>query len=179
MEFILTRHGQTGWNILEKVQGQADIGLNEVGIQQAEETRELLKNEKIDLIICSPLIRAKQTAEIINKDRGIPIIYDYDIQERDFGEFEGKNIKDFDFEGFWSYKQNSKYEKAENIRDFFDRVYAFLEKIKEKYDDKRILVVAHGGVSIAMKCYFYGIPEEYSLVGLSMRNCSIEKYELK
>lgn len=67
MEILLTRHGQTEWNVLKKVQGKADIELNEKGIQQAEETREILKNEKIDLILCSPLKRAIQTAEIINR----------------------------------------------------------------------------------------------------------------
>lgn len=87
MEVLLTRHGQTEWNVLGKVQGRADIELNEKGIQQAEETGEALKNEEIDLIICSPLKRAKQTAEIICKDRNIPIIYDEDVIERDFGEF--------------------------------------------------------------------------------------------
>lgn len=97
MEILLTRHGQTEWNVLGKVQGRADIELNEKGIQQAEETGEALKNEKIDLIICSPLKRAKQTADIICKNRKIPIIYDEDVIERDFGEFEGINKKKIRF----------------------------------------------------------------------------------
>ena len=60
MEILLTRHGQTEWNLLKKY--KADIELNEKGIKQAEETRDSLKNEKIDLILCSPLKRAIQTA---------------------------------------------------------------------------------------------------------------------
>ena len=51
MEILLTRHGQTEWNLLKKVQGKADIELNEKGIKQAEETRDSLKNEKINPII--------------------------------------------------------------------------------------------------------------------------------
>lgn len=47
---------------IKKVQGKADIELNEKGIKQAEETRDSLKNEKIDLILCSPLKRAIRTA---------------------------------------------------------------------------------------------------------------------
>lgn len=89
MEILLTRHGQTEWNLLKKVQGKADIELNEKGIQQAEETRDFLKNEKIDLILCSPLKRALQTAEIINQGRNIRMIIDERVSERDFGEFEG------------------------------------------------------------------------------------------
>ncbi|MBP3501997.1 MAG: histidine phosphatase family protein [Clostridia bacterium] len=179
MEILLTRHGQTEWNVLGKVQGRADIELNERGIEQAEETGKVLKSEQIDLIICSPLKRAKQTAEIINKDRNISIIYDEDVIERDFGEFEGINKKEFDFEGYWSYKQNSKYEKAENIKDFFDRVYNFLDKIKEKYKDKRILIVAHGGISIPVNCYFNGIPEDDNLLNLILGNCEVVKYQYK
>ena len=179
MEILLTRHGQTEWNVLGKVQGRADIELNEKGIQQAEETGKALKNEKIDLIICSPLKRAKQTADIICKNRNIPIIYDEGVIERDFGEFEGINKKEFDFEGYWSYKQNNKYEKAENIKDFFDRVYGFLDKIKSEYADKRILIVAHGGISIPVNCYFNGIPQDDNLLKLVLGNCEVAKYQYK
>lgn len=179
IDILLTRHGQTEWNVLGKVQGRADIVLNENGIQQAEETAKLLSEEKIDLIICSPLKRAKQTAEIICKDRNIPIIYDKDVIERDFGEFEGINKKDFDFEGYWSYKQNNKYKKAENIQEFFNRVYNFLNKIKDEYKDKRVLIVAHGGISIPVNCYFNGIPEDDKLLKLVLGNCEVVKYKYK
>ncbi len=150
----ITRHGQTDWNIQHKVQGKADIELNEVGKKQAVETGRKLLNEKIDLIICSPLIRAKQTANLINEGRNIPIVYDDNISERDFGELEGKRQEEFDFKGFWSYKQNIKYDKAENIRDFFDRIYSFLDEIIEKYPDKNILLVTHGGSKYSCKLLF-------------------------
>ncbi|MBR3697363.1 MAG: histidine phosphatase family protein [Clostridia bacterium] len=179
MEILLTRHGQTEWNVLGKVQGKADIELNKKGIEQAEETARALESEKIDLIICSPLKRAKQTADIINENRNIPIIYDENISERDFGEFEGINKVDFDFEGYWSYKQNNKYKKAENIKTFFERVYNFLDRIKYEYEDKRILIVAHGGISIPVYCYFNGIPKDDNLLKLLLENCEIAKYEYK
>ena len=87
MKIYVTRHGQTDWNVQGKTQGRADIELNEVGIKQAKQTKEELKNIDIDLIICSPLKRAKKTAEIINEGRNIPIIFDDQIIERNFGEF--------------------------------------------------------------------------------------------
>lgn len=145
MEILLTRHGQTEWNLLKKVQGKADIELNEKGIQQAEETRDFLKNEKIDLILCSPLKRALQTAEIINQGRNIRMIID----------------------------------EAENIKDFFGRVYDFLESIKNEYAGKRILIVAHGGISIPVKCYFEGIPNTETLLPLCLGNCEVAKYSYK
>ena len=179
MEILLTRHGQTDWNLLGKVQGKADINLNERGIQQAEETRDFLKNERIDLILCSPLKRAIETAEIINQGRNVRMIIDERVSERDFGEFEGMPSTEFDFNAFWSYKQNLKYDKAENIRDFFGRVYNFLDSIKREYAGKRILIVAHGGISIPFKCYFEGIPDAETLLPLALGNCGVAKYSYK
>ena len=176
MDILLTRHGQTEWNVLKKVQGRADIELNSTGIEQAEITAKKLFDEKFDLIIVSPLKRALQTAEIINKNKKVPMIIDHRLAERDFGEFEGLKTSDFNFEEFWSYKANIKYIKAENIEDFFKRIYVFLDDIKVKYKDKKVLLVTHGGVSIPIKCYFLGIPDVSTLLPLAIGNCEIEKF---
>lgn len=86
---------------------------------------------------------------------------------------------EFDFNAFWSYKQNLKYNKAENIRDFFKRVYNFLDSIQNEYAGKRILIVAHGGISIPVKCYFEGIPDLEILFPLCLGNCEVAKYSYK
>lgn len=95
MRLLLTRHGQTDWNVKGKIQGLTDIELNETGIKQAEDTREKLLNENIDVIISSPLKRARKTAEIIAKGRNIPLLIDPRITERCFGKFEGKTAQEF------------------------------------------------------------------------------------
>lgn len=175
----ITRHGQTNWNVLKKVMGKCDEPLNEKGLEQANITKNSLPKEKIDLIICSPLLRAKQTAEIINEVLNVAIIYDNRISERDFGEFEGMETKDFDFLGYWNYYKNEKYERAENIQDFFQRIYSFLDEITKEYRDKNIMLVAHGGVSIPVACYFNQSIPEGSLVeaGIVLNNCEIKAYE--
>lgn len=170
MKIYVTRHGQTDWNVQGKTQGRTDIELNEVGIKQAKQTKEELKNVDIDLIICSPLKRAKQTAEIINGGRNIPIIFDNQIIERNFGEFEGEKIK---FDEFWDYNVTQKYQKAETIQDIISRISNFLDKIKEEYKDKNVLLVTHGGVSIAINCYFKGIPEDGKLINYCLHNCEV------
>lgn len=177
MDILVTRHGQTEWNILKKVQGKANIELNETGHNQALVTAYNLIDEEIDLIITSPLKRALQTAEIINQTKNIPLIIDDRISERDFGEFEGLETSAFNFEEFWSYKINKKYEKAENIKVFFDRIYNFLDELKETYKNKRILIVTHGGVSIPIKCYFSEIPDVDTLLPLCIGNCEVERFE--
>lgn len=75
MSIFIVRHGQTDLNLKKKIQGRVDSPLNESGKKQARETREKLLNVNIDLIICSPLLRTKETSNLINKDRNIPIIY--------------------------------------------------------------------------------------------------------
>lgn len=178
MKLLVVRHGRTNWNDLKKVQGTADIELNDEGIEQAEITAKLLENEKIDLIISSPLIRAVQTAEIINVVHKCNIICDERITERDYGEFEGLNKEEFNFIDFWTYSKNLRYNSAENIQDFFKRIFDFLDEIKEKYNDKTILIVIHGGVSVAVNSYFEGIPEEGNPTKNHLKNCEVKKFFL-
>ncbi len=174
----VTRHGQTDWNTQKRVMGRCDESLNNNGINQAIETKNNLLNTDIDLIICSPLLRAKQTANIINEGRNIPIVYDNRIIERDFGEFEGMQTGDFDFNGYWNYYKNEQYQKAENIQLFFERVYNFLDYIIKNYSDKNVLIVTHGGVSIPIACYFNKNIPTGSLVeaGLVLGNCQVLSY---
>ena len=174
----VTRHGQTNWNVQKKVMGRCDEPLNNNGISQAIETKNNLLNKDIDLIICSPLLRAKQTANIINEGRNIPIVYDDRIIERDFGEFEGMQTNDFDFNGYWNYYKNEQYQRAENIQLFFERIYNFLDYIVKNYSDKNVLIVTHGGVSIPVACYFNQNIPTGSLVevGLVLGNCQVLSY---
>ena len=174
----ITRHGQTDYNVQKKVMGRCDEPLNNNGISQAIETKNNLLNKDIDLIICSPLLRAKQTAIIINEDRNIPIIYDDRIIERNFGEFEGMQTSDFDFNGYWNYYKNEQYQRAENIQLFFERIYNFLDYIVKNYSDKNVLIVTHGGVSIPVACYFNQNIPTGSLVevGLVLGNCQVLSY---
>lgn len=179
MKILLTRHGQTDWNVLRKVQGITDIELNETGIKQAEETRKKLLNYDIDIILTSPLKRAKKTAEIIGSGRNIPVIIEDRIIERAFGAFEGKTPEEMDFDEVWNYKLNKHYENAESVKDLFDRINNFLEDIKEKYPDKTVLLVTHGGVSVPIRVYFEGIPEGTEILrNIGLENCEVREYEL-
>ena len=96
MSIYVIRHGKTDWNLESRIQGKTNISLNEIGINQAEEVREKLENKEIDLIISSPLDRTRQTAEIINKNMKLPIKYNENLMERNFGIYEGKNSKEIE-----------------------------------------------------------------------------------
>ena len=85
----IMRHGKTDWNALHKLQGRTDIPLNEEGRLMALKAHEEYKSWNIDVCYCSPLIRAVETAQIVLKNRGIPIITDERLVEMSFGDYEG------------------------------------------------------------------------------------------
>jgi uncharacterized phosphatase len=137
----LVRHGETDWNSLGKLQGRADIPLNNIGILQADECREVLKSSKWDVIITSPLKRAKETAEIINKELKSPIIEMVDFIERYYGNAEGMTVK----ERLTAFP-NRNYLNQEDRKILTKRVLDGIEKINQLYRGKKVLLVAHGAV---------------------------------
>ena len=135
------RHGETDWNALGKIQGQTDIPLNERGINQAFECGQELKKKSWDYLVTSPLKRAKQTAEIINQELGLDLVEMDQFKEKYFGEAEGMKKEDR------SKKFPDRiYPNQEPARDLHDRIFGGLAVIQERYQQKNVLVVAHGGV---------------------------------
>lgn len=189
MKIYITRHGQTEWNALGKLQGRKDIELNEVGRKQAEMTRDKLKNEKVDLIISSSLKRAKQTAEIINKEFNVDILEDERLVERGYGDFEGitkielkeMKKKDSRIDEACNYIKNISMYNMETMQDLCKRIYDFLDEITTKYKDENVLIVTHGSASIPIKCYFMKYPLE-KLVDREkikgLENCEVVEFEI-
>ena len=149
------RHGETDWNKELRIQGSTDIPLNENGIKLAEHVSEAVFGADItfDRIFSSPLQRARQTAEIMNKFSKAPIFIDERIREFCFGEAEGvtyeelkTNPKFLNLRNWFLDPENYKAELgAESYVDFFSRIDSFLEDVK-KVDSENILIVCHGGV---------------------------------
>ena len=147
MTFYLVRHGQTDWNNEKRMQGHADIPMNEVGIFQITELAERITAEgiKFDRLIASPLVRAKNSAEIIAEKTGFSndIFFDADFIERDCGLLEGE---------VWSPEldlDDPKY-KMETISELCDRAKSALEKYSFN-EDERIMIVAHGAILSAVR----------------------------
>ena len=89
MKIYFIRHGETIWNKENKIQGQSDIPLNEYGRELAYITADALKDIPFDIVYSSPLIRAKETADILVKNRNLEIHTDHRLVEMSFGEGEG------------------------------------------------------------------------------------------
>lgn len=174
MKIYLVRHGQVPHNALKQYNNQNE-DLTEIGIKQARDLKEKIKNIDYDIIISSPLIRAKHTVEIINIQEK-EIIIDNRLEERNPGSLSGQPLEVTNREEYWNYNTEIQYGTSENIKDFVKRVYDFLDEIKTK-DYESVLIVAHSGVSKAFSCYFEGI-QDGLLLNRGLKNCEIKKYEL-
>lgn len=173
MKVYIARHGQVPHNALKQY-NTTDEDLTEYGISQAIELSKKIKDKHFDIVISSPLIRAKHTAEILVKDR--KIFYDDRIKERSCGNLSGQPLEVVNREEYWNYYTNIQYGTSENIRQFFDRVYNFLNELKTK-DYNNVLIVAHSGVSKAFNGYFEGI-QDGNFLNRGLKNCEIKEYEL-
>lgn len=170
------RHGQTNHNLNKLLAGRCDIPLNENGIQQANEVTNKSKDISFDLIFCSPLLRARQTCEIINKDRNAKVVIKNELIERDFGIYESKEYSSIESVKAWNYYDDTYDKEMESLKDVFKRVNKVLEEIKSDYKDKNILIVAHNDIGRAIHCYFHGIPENGELLDISFSNADIVEF---
>lgn len=176
MELYVIRHGQTATNACKGMVGRKQIySLTEKGIEQAKLARNEVESLDYDFVICSPLKRAKDTCEIVNINNK-EVFEDERIMERDCGEMEGKPKESFDYLHYWNYNYEFDIEGMQTIKEFVETVWDFLEDIKEKYKDKKILIVTHNGVCRAIGAYFNGIPEDGNLSLYAHDNCEIKKY---
>lgn len=174
MKIYIIRHGEVNHN-LYKIYNNEDEDLNETGIKQAEKLRNKIKNIEYDVIISSPLLRAKHTANIINLENK-NIIIDERLKERNPGSLSGQSLEVTNREEYWNYYSTIQYGTSENIKTFFARIYEFLNDLKTKEYDN-VLIVAHSGVSKAIYSYFNGIGDG-KFLNLGLKNCEVKEYNL-
>ena len=177
MILYVVRHGETIWNKENRVQGITDIELTEKGIKEAYNLKELVETLNIDIVISSPLKRAIQTAKIL-VDSKLPINTDDRIKERDWGMNEGANIDEVDKWDCWDVILNTKVQNIECIQDFMYRVSDFIEDIKIRYKDKKVLVVTHSAVIRVIHYLLGKIPEDANLSRLDIPNLRILEYKI-
>ena len=174
MKVKFIRHGETDLNKpIRRMQGISNYDLNMNGIRQAELTRDKLANEEFDVIISSPLKRARHTAEIINEVKNIPLIFDDRLIERNYGKLEGEVFNreycnlDYDFEKI----------DGESIDKYMARLKDFISDIKNKYVNKKLLVVAHNGIISVISCIVEGEPEDRNFESRGIENGEVKEFD--
>lgn len=139
----LFRHGQTDWNINFLLQGVTDIPMNATGIEQVRAAAKVINKQDWDMILTSPLGRARQTAEIIAEQLGFQDIHQQDLLiERSFGEAEGLAYEQWKEK----YANLDQIPGGESKSDLTRRSQLLLDTFVSSHPGKRILAVSHGAL---------------------------------
>ena len=174
-----TRHGETTMNAEDHISGITDCALTENGIMQAEQLAEICAAQgDIDLILCSPLKRARRTAEIVAAKLRVPVMTDERLREWNYGSYEDQP------RGGSPEFQAAKREFGVRMKDggesllqLAHRVYCCIDDIRKQYAGMTVLCVCHGGVCRAAETYFKDMTID-AFSHFFMGNCELRRYEI-
>lgn len=183
LKIYLVRHGQTEFNIQNRMQGRIDSPLTEKGRRDAEALGKYLSDVDFELVIASPSKRAQVTAELICKGRDISVQVEPDIREINMGSWEGRTkdeiIKAYPVEGEIFYNKPHLYKPLEgdSYYDVQERAVGAVKRFTELYKDGNILIVTHTVVIRAIIAYFKGYPMESLWKGPAIEGTSVTLLE--
>ena len=169
-KYFAMRHGEGEHNISGIAASRIDspVHLTENGKLNTEAAAEKLSDKKIDFIYASPLLRTKETAEIVAKKLGISsdeVVFDKRLKEIDVGGREGKKFSFIDF--FQNLKSfDEKIDNGESPKDVRRRVAKFFYEIEEKHKGKNVLIVTHGIFFEIIESILNGMDDKQSLIHL-------------
>lgn len=177
VEFLFFRHGETDWNLQRIFQGHTDIPLNSTGQFQAEDLGRRVQDWGPDLILCSDLTRAIQTAQACQPYWNAPLIQSSDLREMNLGRAEGlhrdevQNLVGPGWEKWVSHHpadEDFRFPEGESKAEARARVLSFLENfVRQNPSVKRIAVSTHGGVLRRVTHALPGTPVD----GVPIPNC--------
>ena len=151
-ELILIRHGETDWNRELRFQGQVDAPLNAVGHEQARRVAERLAGEAVDHLLCSDLLRTRQTARPASLRLDLDSVSDAALREQDFGVVDGLRVEEIKarYPDAWAqwvrFGADHAFERGESTRDFHARAMGAVRRLVAAHAQQTLVVVTHGGV---------------------------------
>ncbi len=166
----LARHGQTVENLSRIFQGHLPGTLTGEGKKQAMELGESLRDIALDAVVSSDLQRVVNTVQLAVGSRQLPWQQTTLLREIDWGPWTGLSVGSVDL--------SNPPAGVETRQMMYDRAGAFLDYLWQHYDEKRVLVVAHGQINRCLEARITGVPlEELRTVPL-MKNAELHRYEL-
>lgn len=151
-EFLVIRHGETAYNVEQRFQGQVDVPLNATGRAQAERLARRLAAAPADLLVCSDLLRARETAAPLARAWKREALPEAGLREQAFGVLEGLDLPTIQARhaDLWAQWLRQRADFAlpggESVRAFHGRVIAAMAALADTHPGRRIAVVTHGGV---------------------------------
>lgn len=173
-----TRHGETVWNVENKICGMTDSPLTARGQEQARQLGELVRDSglQIDEILYSPLSRAADTAKAIAAATGLPARCEPRLREQCFGKYEGTPRDGAEFRISKTHFAD-RYDGGESMMQLAQRIYNLLDELRQD-ENKTYLLVAHNGIARVVESYFHDMTnEEYSAAGI--KNCELVEYRFE
>lgn len=184
MQLILVRHGQTDWNREYRVQGQADLSLNDLGRAQAEAIARALRHETVDAIYSSRLKRAFETAEAVDRFHQVGVMAEEGLEELDVGELDGLYYPDIrhqrpEFSHVWTTDAaRARFPGGETLPELQARVWRATGRIIEQNHSGSVVVASHLFALIGLLCKVLDLGlSDYRRLNLSV--ASISKLEFK
>ena len=153
LRLIVIRHGETDWNVQQRFQGHVDPPLNGHGCSQARRLGERLAMEQVDQLVCSDLLRTRQTAAPLAEAWGLTPQPLNTWREQHFGELEGLEVAFVqktrpELWATWLQQQGdfALPGGGESMRQFHQRVMGALDDLVQRFAGQTVAVVTHGGV---------------------------------
>ncbi len=173
---IVWRHGQTAWNHSKRVQGQADIDLDETGRAQTEQAAGVLARLRPELIVSSDLRRARATAGALAAVTGLPVQVDQRLRERHFGTWQGRTQEELiaaypdDF-ARWRAGEDLPEYGMEPLDDLGKRVAEALQDAADTAAGGTVVVATHGLAARHGCRFLLGWPPELVRTMIGLANC--------
>ena len=183
-EFLFVRHGRTEGNVRRILVGHTDIPLDELGYRQAAAVAKHVGTPtRPDVVVASPLLRARETAQAIADVLELPVEIDPDIAELNFGEYEGWSFDDIrtrqpEFAaGFADIEFDAHWPGGERLSEFHRRVHNAVTNLATRYASHVAVVVSHGGFLGSLAAQLMGTPpNDWSRY--QIQNCSVTHLEV-
>ena len=182
MKLYVVRHGETEYNAHGRFAGSTDVPLNGVGYTQAGQLAEKLSEISFDRIVTSPMLRARQTADIINRGRSLPLAVMDGFAERNMGVYEGLTRSEAKerYPQTWARMSSKGLDEGpdggETIRQCEERVCFALKELIHASGSKTVLLVCHGFVARLINRHFLQLDDD-EMHSFSLDNCEVADYE--
>ncbi len=179
-KMVLVRHGETSWNALGILQGNADVPLNEKGVEQAQALAQNTSNKTVNVVYSSPLSRAYDTAQAIADVHNLPVNVHGNLREIGVGIYTGYRASQIPSEIRISWTTNPDfampsgipdptnlvdpsyvegiYFEGESLNNASDRTWHGITNLAKQHCGENVVTVTHGGIIQLALTHVYGLP---------------------
>ncbi|HAU38996.1 MAG TPA: hypothetical protein DCX07_14945 [Phycisphaerales bacterium] len=176
---LLVRHACAAGDRRGRFVGRTDLPLSPEGLEQTHKLVPLIRALDPEVCYCSPLARARQTADILLRHLPLPVHIDDDLREIDFGQWECKTFEEVAVEDARAVEQWANFDHrfafpgGESLGGFLARVRRIAKRLSDD-PTSTVLVVTHGGMIRTMICHFLALrPRQYVLFDVAHAACAV------